>query len=168
MTFVLLFAILGIGSLLLLLIVVSRRNRSVSSPPQLRAVDVLAFRNLVDPGEEDYLRRSLTTPEFNALQRERMRAAAEYIGATIHNSGVLLQWGQTAASSREPGVAASGQEMMQIALKLRTLAVLALLKVYLRILMPGAPLSIARVAERYHDASDLATHLLRLQKVGAA
>lgn len=169
MTFLLLFALLGIGSLLLLLLAVARRRRSSLSPQlQLRAVDILAFRNLIDPAEEDYLRRSLSSAGFNTLQRKRMRAAGDYINAAIHNSGVLLQLGQAAALSSNPGIAASGQELVQIALQLRTLAMLALVKVYLRVLLPGAPLSLGRLAERYQDANGLAIHLVRLQKLGAA
>lgn len=169
MTFLLLFTLLGIGSLLLLLRVVSRRRRaSLSTQLPLRAVDMLAFRNLIDPAEEDYLRVSLASSQFHAVQRERMRAAAEYIMVTIHNSGLLLQMGQAAALSSEPSVAASGQELVETAFKLRTLAVLALAKAYLRVLMPAAPFSLGRLADRYHHANGLASHLLRLQKFGAA
>jgi hypothetical protein len=165
-----LFALLGIVGLLVILFVVSRRRRqsSIPSAVQLRVVDMLAFRNLVDPEEEAYLRRCVLPSQFHALQRARMRAAADYIKATIHNSGVLLQVGQAAALSTEPSVAASGKELIQIALRLRILALLALAKVYLRILMPGAPLSVGRLAERYHDATGLAARLLLLQKLRAA
>ena len=111
-----------------------------------------------------------TTRDTAVMQEmlARMRAAADYINATIHNSGVLLQVGQAAALSTEPSVAASGKELIQIALRLRILALLALAKVYLRILMPGAPLSVGRLAERYHDATGLAARLLLLQKLRTA
>ena len=125
---------------------------------------MMAFRNLVDPDDEAYLRRSVLPSQFNALQRARMRAASDYITATLHNSGVLLQVGQAAAVSSDPSVAASGKELIQKALRLRTLALLTLFKVYLRILMPGAPLSLGRLAERYHDASGRAAQIVRLQR----
>ena len=38
---------------------------------QLRSVDLRAFRNLMDPEEEDYLRQHLPAAEFRRIQRER-------------------------------------------------------------------------------------------------
>ena len=166
MIVLLIFAVLGIGALLLILLAVLRRRASASSHLlQLRAVDVLAFRNLIDPTEEDYLRDLLPPAQFISLQRERMRAAADYVGATLYNSGVLLQVAQAAALSTDPVVAASAKQLIQLALRLRVLGALALGKIYLRILFPGAPLSVGAFVERYHHVNNLAGQLVRLQQL---
>ncbi|PYV47185.1 MAG: hypothetical protein DMG94_07095, partial [Acidobacteria bacterium] len=45
---------------------------------RLQAVDVDAFRNLIDEREEEYLREHLPQREFRGIQRERKLAAIEY------------------------------------------------------------------------------------------
>ncbi len=42
---------------------------------QTRPVDVAAFRNLIDPAEEDFLRANLALEVFRRVQRQRTRAA---------------------------------------------------------------------------------------------
>ena len=164
MTLLVLFVLFATGTLLLIFLAVWRRGHSATSF-QLRPVDLLAFRNLIDPDEEEYLRKSLSPLQFNALQRERMRAAAGYIMATIHNSGVLLQLGQAAALNPDPNVVASARQLVQMAARLRGYAALALAKVYLRILVPSAPLSVERFAESYHHLHSLAGQVLRLERL---
>ena len=57
----------------------------------IRAVDVDAFRNLVDPDEEEFLRTSLPPAEFRRIQRERLRAAVEYVSCAAQNAAILLR-----------------------------------------------------------------------------
>ena len=45
----------------------------------MRAVDLEAFRNLVDADEEEFLRANLPSAEFRRIQLERLRAAVEYV-----------------------------------------------------------------------------------------
>src|SRR5712691_12037124 len=55
---------------------------------RLRAVDLEAFRNLVDPKEEEFLHDNLPPGEFRAIQRERLRAAIEYIRCAAQNATI--------------------------------------------------------------------------------
>lgn len=57
----------------------------------IRAVDVEAFRNLVDPDEEEFLRTNLPPAEFRRIQRERLRAAVEYVSCAAQNAAILLR-----------------------------------------------------------------------------
>ena len=41
----------------------------------MRAVDLEAFQNLVDPDEAEFLRTNLPSAQFRRIQRERLRAA---------------------------------------------------------------------------------------------
>ena len=62
----------------------------------MRPLDLAAFRNLIDHDEEVYLRAQLPAAAFRSIQRQRMRAALEYVGRTAHNAGILLRAGETA------------------------------------------------------------------------
>src|SRR5271169_2783569 len=65
----------------------------------LRPVDIEAFRNLIDPAEAEFLRSRLPPSEFRAIQRERLRAAAEYISSAARNAAVLVRMGEAARLS---------------------------------------------------------------------
>ncbi len=104
--------VVALAILLLLLYVEGGRNSSVNSVEDLagrtRPVDLEAFRNLVDAGEEDFLRASLSRREFRAVQRERTRAAVEYIRKSAHNAACLLRLGEAASRSGDPRIAEAG------------------------------------------------------------
>ena len=61
--------------LLLLLYLEGGHNSSVDRLEDLagctRPVDIDAFRNLMDPKEDDFLRANLLPRQFHAIQRER-------------------------------------------------------------------------------------------------
>src|SRR5690348_12757190 len=63
---------------------------------QLRSVDVDAFRNLINEGEEEYLRQRLLPSEFKSIQRERKLAAIEYIGCAAKNAAILIRLAEAA------------------------------------------------------------------------
>ena len=52
---------------------------------QVRPVDLAAFRNLVDPDEESYLREHLPRGEFRAIRRERLRAGIDYVQCVVES-----------------------------------------------------------------------------------
>ncbi|MGA2347943.1 MAG: hypothetical protein ABSF93_18170 [Candidatus Sulfotelmatobacter sp.] len=61
---------------------VSRALRPASKADleaQLEPIDVAAFRNLIDPAEDEYLRRHLSAAQFRKTQRARLRARAAYV-----------------------------------------------------------------------------------------
>lgn len=116
---------------------------------RLRSVDLEAFRNLVDPGEEQFLRAHLPPAEFRSIQRERLRAAVEYVSAVAHNANVLLRLGQAARLNADPSIAASGESLVETALGLRLTAFRSLAVLYLGIIVPGGHVSLSGVAERY-------------------
>jgi len=115
----------------------------------LRSVDLEAFRNLIDPSEEQFLRAHLPPAEFRSIQRQRVRAAVEYVSAVAHNAKVLLRLGQAARLSSDPSLAASGESLVETALQLRFTAFRSLALLYLRIILPGGHVSLSGVAERY-------------------
>jgi hypothetical protein len=63
---------------------------------RIRPVDVRAFRNLIDPAEESYLRQNLPPAEFAAIHRERGDPdASGRSSAAQSRAGDCSGWGQT-------------------------------------------------------------------------
>lgn len=130
---------------------------------RIQPVDLEAFRNLTDPEEEEFLRENLPTTAFRAIQRQRMRAAIEYVGGVFHNAGVLLQLGQAARRSPDARVAEAGRNLMDEAVRLRLYSVLATCKLCVRSVFPEAGLQPAGIVDRYQHVTEGAVQLGRLQ-----
>jgi hypothetical protein len=158
---------IALAILLLLLYVEGGHNSSVKGLDDLagrtRPVDLDAFRNLVDPREEDFLRASLLPQEFRDLQRERMRAALEYVRNTSHNAAYLLRLGEAATQSAEPRIVEAGRQLIDSALRLRAYALLSGVVLYVRVLFPETRLSYGKLADNYQHLSTLASQLALMQ-----
>jgi hypothetical protein len=158
-------SLVAISLILLLLLLQTARGQTaaVSSLDDLagrtRPVDIDAFRNLMDPEEEEFLRLNLVPGEFRPVQRERLRAALDYVGNTAHNASILLRLGEATARSSDPTIAAAGQRLIDSALRLRLYAILAMAKLYLAIALPGTRLSTGRLVDGYQHLSDLTSQL---------
>ena len=133
----------------------------------MREIDVEAFRNLLDPEEEQYLRDNLPVTDFRAVQRERLGAALDYIGALSHNASLLLQLGQTARQSPDPRIADAGRHVVDNAIRLRLYALQVRCGVYTKIAFPGATLEPRAVVKHYQEVNNWAALLGRLQHSGA-
>jgi hypothetical protein len=128
----------------------SRKYRE--NPAQhLRPVDVEAFRNLIDPAEEDFLRSRLPHAEFRKIQRERLGAAVAYITDAAHNAGIMVQLADAARHGPDPAAAQSAQKLLHEATQLRLYAYQALPRLYLAMAFPSRRTSPLRVAESYEQ-----------------
>src|SRR5690349_10634557 len=117
-------------------------NRDVADlTRQVRSVNVEAFRNLVDPAEEQFLRSHLPPPGFRKVQRQRLRAAAEYVHCASRNAALLARVGEAARLSPEPSVAEAGARLVETATQLRLFALPAMGRLYLGIVFPGLHVS---------------------------
>ena len=157
----------------LVLVISVRRYRNLHPAlahlsAQLRTVDLDAFRNLVDPDEEDFLRRNLPPEEFRGVQRARLRAAVEYIRCASHNATVLLRLGESARHSPDARIAAAGGELVDTALRLRLYAFQAIAKLYLGMVFPGTHWSPLDVIDKYQEVRGLVSQLGRLQYPSSA
>jgi hypothetical protein len=149
MTFSIILAVLALGVPVAIHLAKGRgRNQGIE---QIRSVDLRAFRNLMDPDEEDYLRRSLSPPDFRRIQRSRLRAAVEYIQCAASNAAVLMRVAQTARRSPDPATAQAAAKLIDNAVRLRGYAFQAIPKLYLAMVFPGRRFSPARVAESYEQ-----------------
>jgi hypothetical protein len=158
----------ALGALLFLLRVARGQSAAVENleelPSRTHPVDLAAFRNLIDETEEEYLRARLPAREFRRLQRERMRAALEYVARAAHNAAILVRLGEAARRSPDPAIAQAAQELVDNALRLRLYALLAEIKLWTRLLLPGARLSSAPLLDRYQGLTDAVARLSRVQK----
>jgi hypothetical protein len=130
---------------------------------QVRSVDLEAFRNLTDPAEEQYLRERLSPPKFRAIQRERLRAALEYVDDVSHNASVLLSLGQAARQNPEAHIAEAGRVLVDEALRLRLYSALTMSKLWFRFVFPDATFQPSGIVDRYQHVTEGAVRLGRLQ-----
>jgi hypothetical protein len=112
---------------------------------QIQPIDVEAFRNLIDPADDEYLRRRLPAGEFRVVRRARLRAIAAYVQAAGKNATILVQIGEAALAVGDPRTQEAARQLVNEALLLRTNSTLVLAKVYVALVWPmvgsiGAPL----------------------------
>lgn len=117
----------------------------------VRAVDIDAFRNLIDPEEREYLRQRLPPPDFRRIQRARLRAAVEYIACAAHNAAVLVRVGEAALRSGDQATVAAATKLIDNAIRLRIYALQAIPRLYLEMILPGTGGSPLRVVESYEQ-----------------
>jgi len=146
---------------------VARGHAKPADPQRLsqaiRAVDVEAFRNLIDPSEEDFLRKSLAPAQYRAVQRQRLRAAVEYVSCAAQNAAILVAVGDAARRSPDPTIAAAGEKLVDSAVRLRLYAFQAKGKLYIGILLPGTRISPSALVENYERMTGLVFQLSRLE-----
>jgi hypothetical protein len=129
---------------------------------QIRPIDVEAFRNLVDPAEDHYLRWRLPAAEFRVVRRKRLRAMAAYIQIASRNAAVLVRMGQAALAAGDPSKAEAARRLVDNAILLRRNATFALLRIYIALAWPNSGVAAAHVLHRYEQLSGPAMLLGRL------
>jgi len=157
-------AVLALGIILRLAVTQTpQAKRSANLAVAIRPIDIEAFRNLIDPAEESYLRRRLPPAQFRVVRRERLRAMAAYVHLAGSNAAVLVRVAETALATGDPQVAEAARQLVNDALLLRRNAAVALARIYLALAWPNSGFAAVRVAERYQRLSSTAMLLGRLQ-----
>jgi hypothetical protein len=129
----------------------------------IRPIDIQAFRNLINPAEDDYLRQRLPPLQFRVVRRERLRAMAAYVHVAATNAAILVRVGEGALASGDPRVLGAAREVVNDALLLRRNSTVALARIYLALAWPGSGFAAVRVVDRYEQLSGAAMLLGRLQ-----
>jgi hypothetical protein len=135
---------------------------------QIEPIDVAAFRNLVDPAEDEYLRRHLSPAQFRATQRSRLRARAAYVRVAGRNAAVLVRMGQTALATQDTRLQEAALRLVNDALLLRRNAGVALLRIHAAMLWPNGSTATAGLIDRYERLSSSAMLLGRLRNPAVA
>jgi hypothetical protein len=129
----------------------------------IRPIDIQAFRNLVSPAEDNYLRRHLPPGQFRLLRRERLRAMAAYIQIVAANAAVLINAGEAALATGDPRITDAARQLVNDALLLRRNATIALVRIYFALAWPYSHFAAVKVVDRYEKISGSAMLLGRLQ-----
>jgi len=138
-------------------------SHDASLASQIQPIDIVAFRNLVDPSEDHHLRRYLPATDFRAVRRKRLRAMAAYVQAAGRNAEILVRIGQGALASPDRHTAEAARQLVNDALWLRRNAAFALLRIYTALAWPNSGLAAASVLDRYQQLNGSAMLLGRLQ-----
>lgn len=159
----------ALGLVFIVRITVSQRLQIApnSLAAQIQPIDIEAFRNLVDPAEDDYLRRRLPAAQFRAVQRERLRAAAAYIQIAGRNAAVLVRLGQSALTSADLNTAAAARQLVESALLLRRNCAFALIRIYIALAWPNGGATAEFILHGYEQLNGSAMLLGRLQNPSA-
>jgi cell division protein FtsL len=162
MSATLLFVLVALALLVVFATLATRRTKDFPDVDQavtaMQSLDIEAFRNLVDPEEEAFLRASLPPQEFRRIKRERARAALAYVKALSYASLRFARFGDAAQRSPDPAIAASGRQIANCAIYLRLRALDASVHLILSTIFPGfGPRPLRSLLEQY----DHAAHLLQ-------
>jgi hypothetical protein len=158
----------SVVALALLLLTVRRRRTLLNGPHEvageLRPVDIEAFRNLIDPSEEQFLREQLSRRQFRLIKRARLLATTDYVRHASHNAAILLRLGEAARQNPDSCIAEAGQRLVDDAVRLRMLALFSMTQLYLGILLPGVHISAGSLVENYQQLSGLASQVTVMQR----
>ncbi|MFZ0135793.1 MAG: hypothetical protein WAK89_01935 [Candidatus Sulfotelmatobacter sp.] len=154
-------AVVALG--IILRLAVTRALEGTRSAATIHPIDIEAFRNLINPAEDDYLRRRLPRAQFRVVRRQRLYAMAAYVHVVADNAAALVRVGQVAVASGDPRVAGAAQQVVNDALLLRRNTTVALLRIYLALAWPNSGFAAVRVVEHYEQLSGTAMLLGRLQ-----
>ena len=126
-------------------------------------VDLDAFRLLLDPAEEQYLRTSLPPSEFRIFQRRRLNLALDSLNLVGNNAAMLIKLGQLAKEGANPRLIAQAEELIFGALRLRVNLLLVQPYLGLKWLFPGWTVPVPALALPYEE---LLSYLNRLRQQG--
>lgn len=130
---------------------------------KIQPIDLEAFRNLVDPAQDEYLRIRLPASQFRVVRRERLRAMAAYVQVAGRNAAILVRIGQGAVAASDPHTAEAARQLVDSALLLRRNAAVALFRIYAALAWPNSGLAAAPVLDGYEHLNGSAMLLGRLQ-----
>jgi hypothetical protein len=156
----------AIALAIILQIAVSRSlqtSRTGGLAPRIQPIDVEAFRNLVDPAEDDYLRLRLPPPQFRHVRRQRLLAMAAYVKTAGRNADILIRIGHAALASSDGRAVQAAQQLVSEATLLRRNAALSLAKIYVAMAWPNSAPAASHVADGYERLNGSAMLLGRLQ-----
>ena len=105
----------------------------------LNSLDIQAFRNLVNPEEEDFLRSSLPADQFRTIRRERAWAALAYVRTLSQIALEFSRFGHAMRNSSDPRLAELGRQIVNSAVSLRLRALEASARLFVAVAFPGLP-----------------------------
>jgi hypothetical protein len=145
------------------------RGRSV---PIERPQDIAAFTapvhlpallNLIDDGQEAYLRERLSPAEFRSIRRQRVQVALAYLGRISANTAILQRLAELARRSADAQVALAGTQLAALALQTRLYVFLVKIRLLDRWVMVRNLRPIQRAAGKYAAVVEHVELILRCE-----
>jgi hypothetical protein len=171
MTIAIILVVAALGTLIVILTFTVSQGLQSSGRPgpatEIRPMDVAAFRNLVDPAEDDYLRRRLPASDFRLVRRERLRAMAAYVQSAKRNAEVLVRIAQNSTLAADAQTAEAARRLEDNAHLLQRNCMFAIVKIYIALAWPNSSLAAAPVLQGYEELNNSAMLLGRLQNPAA-
>lgn len=130
-------------------------------------VDLDAFRLLLDPAEEEYLRTSLPPSEFRVYQKRRLTLALNSLHRVGSNAVMLIKLGQLAKAEANPSLAREADELIYGALRLRVNLLLVQPYLGLKWLFPGWTVSVPAFALPYEELLSYLNRVRQQRQWGA-
>jgi hypothetical protein len=126
-------------------------SKSVTEP----LVDIAAFRNLVDPAEEEFLRENLPPSLFRSIQRERLLTAVEYVQCAAGQARTLVRLVEGTRDERTGELPQISEDLAAAAIRLRALSIFVLLSLYVRVAFPRLRISLVQIPTMYENVMGL-------------
>ena len=143
-----------LAALLLVLWIVrggSKRSSGKQSSLRFHPVDLAAFRNLLSPEEDDFLRSALKTIHYHKVRRARVRAVQQYLLWIAANCATLLALLRLKVTAPDLASAPDTEGIVHHALKLRVISLGFWLLLWIELLLPGIEVRPAAAIRRYED-----------------
>ena len=129
----------------------SKRSSGKPSSLKLHPVDLAAFRNLLSPEEDDFLRSALKTSHYHKVRRARVRAVQQYLLWIAANCATLLALLRLRVTDPDLASAPDTEGLVHHALKLRVISLGFWLLLWIEFLLPGIEVRPAAAIRRYED-----------------
>ena len=121
---------------------------------KIETIDLIAFRNLIDPDEAHLLRKNLPAGAYRKVQRLRTRAAIAYVQSVYRNAGLTIRLAQRLMSSPDERVTQQAYQIQELSIRTRVNAIKSLFKLALSFAFPGATFSIQELAVSYVNVAE--------------
>jgi hypothetical protein len=114
-------------------------------------VDLAAFKLLLEPSEEQFLRESLSLAQCRRFQRARCALALRALNLVGNNAAMLIRLGHLARVGANPGLAKDADELVSRALRLRVNLLFVQVYLWVKWLFPGWKLSVPALEVPYEE-----------------
>lgn len=135
-------AVAGVALGVVVYVAIRSRSRQVdleAAVQAFRSLDIQAFRNLMDPGEDAFLRENLPPKKFREIKRQRAWAAFAYAREAGRTAAALAMVGHATQRSSDPKIAASGAQVAENAFRLRLQTIRASFFLLTEVVLPDLP-----------------------------
>ena len=136
-----------------------RMNDASDLEGRTKPVDLIAFRNLMDPAQAQLLSGLLPVCEYRRLKRLRNGVAIGYVAAVYENSATLIRLGEFL--QRQSDTSDEGAKIVELALKNRLAAALLLMKLAAGWLYPAGEFSTDVLTSSYSQLKESVNGILR-------